>query len=92
MLLSSSNWDLLGLILMAGNGGIIEVVGGGWIVVKKLRRVGGGGDVTLEVGWWNTLYELEEESLVLLSSSNWDSLGLISMAGNLGIIPQLTGC
>ena len=51
MLLSSSNWDLLGLILMAGNGGIIEVVGGGWIVVKKLRRVGEGVHVTLEVGW-----------------------------------------
>ena len=51
MLLSSSNWDLLGLILMAGNGGIIEVVGGGWILVKKLRRVGGGGVFILEVGW-----------------------------------------
>ena len=86
MLLSSSNWDFLGLILMADNGGIIEVIGGGWIVVKKLRRVGGGCDVTLEVGWWNTLHELEEESLVLLSSSNWDSLGLILMAGNGGII------
>ena len=46
------------------------MVGGGWIEVKKLRRVGGGGDDTLEVGWWNTLHELEEESLVLLSSSN----------------------
>ena len=51
MLLSSSNWDLLGLILMACNGGIIEVVGGGWIVVTKLRRVGRVVDVTLEVGW-----------------------------------------
>ena len=51
MLLSSSNWDLLGLILIAGNGGIIEVVRGGCILVKKLRRVGGGGDVILEVGW-----------------------------------------
>ena len=51
MLLSSSNWDLLGLILMADNGGIIEVVGGGWILVKNLRRFGGGGDVILEVGW-----------------------------------------
>ena len=29
MLLSSSNWDLLGLILVTGNGGLIEVVGGG---------------------------------------------------------------
>ena len=67
------------------------MVGGGWIVVKKLRRVGGVGDVTLEVGWWNTLYELEQESLVLLSSSNWDLLGLILMAGNGGIIEVVGG-
>ena len=40
MLLSSSNWALLGLVLMACNGGIIEVVGGGSILVIKLRRVG----------------------------------------------------
>ena len=67
---------------MAGNGWIIEVVGGGWILVKKLRPVGGGGNVILEDGGWNSLQELEEESLVLLSSSNWDLLWLILMAGN----------
>ena len=86
MLLSSSDWDLLGFIVMAGNGGIIEVDGGGWIFVKKLRRVGGGDIFIMEVCWRNTLHELEEESLVLLSSSNWDLLGFIVMAGNGGII------
>ena len=79
MLLSSPNWDLLLLFLVTGNGGIIEVVGGGWGVVKKSRRVGGGGDVTLEVGRFITLYTLEEESLVPLSSSNWDLLLLLDM-------------
>ena len=55
MLLSSSNWDLLGFVSIAVNGGITEVVGGGWDVVNKSRRVGGGRDVTLEVGRLNTL-------------------------------------
>ena len=41
--------------------------------LSKFRRVGGGGDDTLK-GWLNILYELEEESLVLLSSSNWSLL------------------
>ena len=43
-------------------------------MVKKSRRVGGGGDNTLEVGRLFTLYTLEEESPVLLSSSNLDLL------------------
>ena len=51
MLLSSSDWDLLGFIVMAGNGGIIEVDGGGWIFVKKLIRVGIVGVFILEVCW-----------------------------------------
>ena len=34
MLLSSSNWDLLGFIVMAGIGGIIEVVGGGGCFIE----------------------------------------------------------
>ena len=51
MLLSSSNLDLLGLVLMACNGGIIEVVGGGSIVVIKLRLVKIGVVFILEVSW-----------------------------------------
>ena len=51
MLLSSSNWDLLGFIVMAVDVGIIEEVGGDLIFVKKLRRVGGGGVFILEVCW-----------------------------------------
>ena len=51
MLLSSSNWDLLGFVSIAVNGGIIEVVGGGWIFVKKLLRVGRVGVFILEVCW-----------------------------------------
>ena len=70
---------------MTGNGGRSEVVGGGWSMVKKLRRVGGGGDDTLEVRRWNTLYTLEEESLVLLSSSNLDLLEYLLVTGNGGI-------
>ena len=58
---------------------------------KKFRRVGGGGDDTLEVGWLNILYKLEEESLVLLSSSNWDLLELLLVAGNGGIIEVVWG-
>ena len=50
VLLSSSNWDLLELLLVAGNGGISEVVGGGCSEVKKYRRVGGSGDDTLVEG------------------------------------------
>ena len=34
MLLSSSNWDLLGFISMAGNGVIIEVVGRGGCFIE----------------------------------------------------------
>ena len=91
VLLSSSNLDLLGYLLVTGNGGISEVVGGGWSVVKKSRRVGGGGDDTLEVGRWNTLYTLEEESLVLLSSSNLDLLELLLVTGNGGISEVVGG-
>ena len=58
--------------MVDGNGGISEVVGGGWCEIKEFRRVGGGGDDTLEVGWLDILYKLEGESVVLLSSSNWD--------------------
>ena len=69
---------------MTGNGGIFEVVRGGWIEIKEFRRVGGGGDNTLEVGWLTILFKLEEESLVLPSSSNWDFLELLLVAGNGG--------
>ena len=51
MLLSSSNWNLLGFILMSCNGGIIEVVGGGSILVNKLLRVGLVVIFILEVVW-----------------------------------------
>ena len=67
------------------------MVGGGWCEIKEFRRVGGGGDDTLEVGWLNTLYKLEGESLVLLSSSNWDLMGLLLVAGNGGIIEVVGG-
>ena len=72
MLLSSSNWDLLELSFVAGDGGVSEVVGGGWCEIKEFRRVGRGVDDVLEVRWLDILYKLEGESLVLLSSSNWD--------------------
>ena len=62
------------------------MVGGGWCDIKEFGRVEGGGDDTLEVGWLNTLYKLEGESLVLPSFSNWDLLELLLMAGNGGII------
>ena len=59
------------------NGGTIEVVGGGRGEREKFRWAGGGGVVNLDIfGVLKfslvvvILFELEEESLVLLSSSN----------------------
>ena len=59
------------------NVGTIEVVGGGGSERIKFRRSGGGGVVNLDIFGVlklslivDILFELEEESLVLLSSSN----------------------
>ena len=67
------------------------MVGGSWIEIKEFRRVRGGGDNTLEVGWLAILFKLEEESLVLLSSSNWDLLELLLVDGNGGISEVVGG-
>ena len=63
------------------------MVGGGWSKLRKFLRVLGGG----EEGWLNILYKLGEESLVLLSSSNWDLLWLFLVAGNGGISEVVGG-
>ena len=51
-------------------GGGIEVVGGGGSERINCRRVGGGDGVSLETVIVEILFELGEESHVLLSSSN----------------------
>ena len=68
------------------NGGIIEVAGGGWGEIIELRRVRGGGGDTLEFGLAIIWFELEEESLVPLSSSNlyWLRWFLFNMNADAG--------
>ena len=59
----------VGTIEVVGGGGI-EVVGGSGRERINFRRVGGGDGVSLETVIVEILFELGEESLVLLSSSN----------------------